>query len=230
MTKKLAIFVEGQTEQIFVQQLLSEIAGAKNVHFDVLQMSQNGTIRLLTLSNRSISQKYSVLIFDCQNDEKVKSVILEHRPALVSKGYSLILGIRDLYPSPLSDLQLIKSRLQYGVPTSEPRTRILLAVSEVEAWFLQEKTHFNKVDGALNHSEFKSKFGFDPEVDSAEDVHQPSSLLHDIYQSVNKAYRKSRKHVQRTVDAIDFNELCLTSSQRLPHFQILMGDLDSFLT
>ncbi|KKK76890.1 hypothetical protein LCGC14_2859110 [marine sediment metagenome] len=31
---KLAIFVEGQTEQAFVRTLLEEIAGTKNIHIE----------------------------------------------------------------------------------------------------------------------------------------------------------------------------------------------------
>jgi len=39
--KKLAIFVEGQTEQIFVEKLLKEIAGRNRIAIEVIAVNGN---------------------------------------------------------------------------------------------------------------------------------------------------------------------------------------------
>lgn len=229
--KKLAIFVEGQTEQLFLQTLMEEIAGKKKID---VQPVVYGTAALakLDLTKKRIFRenlKYFVLLMNCQNDEKVRSVIIEQRPSLTKAGYSLILGLRDLYPKTLAELEIVKRNMAYQLPTSGVPTHILLAVAEVEAWFLQDYTHYAKIDSALDHTKFKSLFGFDPMLDSAETVPWPSDLLHRIYQSVGKAYKKSRAHVQRTVGVLDYAEMYVTFSTRLPHMRELIRHIDRFL-
>jgi hypothetical protein len=231
-TKKLAIFVEGQTEQIFLKTLIEEIAGKKKIHVEA------ATYRTATLAKLQLTKKrmfrsdleYFVLLMNCQNDERVKSVVLEQRTSLERSGYSLILGLRDLYPRALSDIAAVKRNIAYRLPTAGIPTHILLAVAEVEAWFLQDYTHYARIDPALDPGTFKGKFGFDPLIDSAEVVPWPSNLLHRIYQSVGKAYRKSRNHVERTVQVLDYAEMYVRFPSRLPHLGELIGHVDAFLT
>jgi hypothetical protein len=226
MTKRMAIFVEGQTEQIFVERLIKEIANEKNVHLESRSLSDDKIISLETIP--SGVKPFQVTLFNCENDEKVKSVILEVRPKLITRGYSLIIGLRDLHPNTVANLNEVKMRLAYRVPTSPPATEIYLAVAETEAWFIQEKEHYAKIDPSLDYRQFKSKFGFDPENDSAEQILHPYKFLKSIYRSVGKAYKKKRFHVQRTVDALDFAELCFSCGVRIPHFEALSNRLQGF--
>lgn len=229
--RKLAIFVEGQTERIFLENLIREIAGTKEITFSpaVVRGEHIAILSESVPKSSTRSTPYFVLLVDCQNDERVKTVVLEQRKYLANRDYSLILGLRDLYPTPLSDLQKIKSKLAYGVPTAGVPTHILLAVAEVEAWFLQEHTHFQRIDEALDVSKFKANFGFDPRAESAETVEPPAALLHRIYSSVGKAYRKDRKRVERTVAALDFAEVYLNNQNCLPHLKDLIAHIDKFL-
>jgi hypothetical protein len=48
-------------------------------------------------------------------------------------------------------------------------------------------------------------------------------------QSAGLAYRKSRKHVQRTVKALDYEEIYLALPNKLPHLEELLGHIDGFL-
>jgi len=231
--RKLAVFVEGQTEQIFLKALIKEIAGEYNVTFVEKQLPG----KLLILSHsppandaQAPATNYFVLLVDCQNDERVKSVVLEQRNSLTKANYDLILGLRDLYPNTLAELEVVKAKLTYRVPTAGVPTHILLAVSEIEAWFLQEHTHYARVDNRLDIASFKRDFGFDPLADCAEEIAAPAKLLHDIYSSVGKAYRKDRKRVERTVNALDYDELYLNVKDRIPHMREFVGHIDSFLS
>lgn len=230
--KKLAIFVEGQTEQIFLEKLLEAIAGKKNIDVQSLVYSHTPLAKLELTKKRILggNVKYFVLLMNCQNDEKVKSVILEQRQSLAQAGYSLILGLRDLYPKTIADLATTKRNIAYGLPTAGVPTYIVLAVAEVEAWFLQDYSHYAKIDARLDHTTFKNKFGFDPVVDSAEQIAWPSNLLHKIYQSAGKAYKKNRNHVERTVGTLDYGEMYLTFPRQLPHLGEFIGHIDRFLT
>jgi len=229
--RKLAIFVEGQTEKIFLENLIGEIAGVKNISFRRTVVTGN-TLTILRQESEppeNPASPYLVLLADCQNDERVKTVVLYQRPYLERANFSLILGLRDLHPNPLSSLQRITSKLKYGVPTSGVATHILLAVAEIEAWFLQDQNHYRQIDPALDSTTFKARFGFDPATESAESVQEPAALLHKIYGSVGKAYRKDRKRVERTVSALDIAQVYLTLPNRLPHLRDLIAHIDGFL-
>lgn len=227
--KKLAVFVEGMTERIFVERFIKELAGERNVFFEVKSFPSHRGVAFHQIPEAG-QGNFFVLIYDCQNDEQVKSVILDRREALESAGYSLILGLRDVYPTPLSEVHKVAGRLAYGVPTKGIPTHILLAVTEIESWFLQEATHYLRIDNLLDVSEFKSKFNFDPTIDSAETIEHPAQLLDEIYKSIGKRYKKRRAHIARTVGALDIDNMYMEAVKLLPHFQIFVGHIDGFLT
>jgi len=229
--KKLAVFVEGLTERLFVEKLIEQIAGEKNVQFARNECPQTFvTLKHAVPAQASGTERYFVLLYNCQNDEKVKSTVLDQRQSLMKAGYDLVLGLRDLHPRPIADLAKVKSGMLYGVPTAGVPIRLLLAVAEIEAWFLQEGTHFARIDNRLDVSTFHAAFGFDPFVDSAESLSHPAELLHVIYQTVGKAYRKKRSQLQRTVDAIDYGAMYLELPGRLPHLRDLILEIDGFLS
>ncbi len=228
--KKLAVFTEGQTEQIFLKKFIEEIGGVKNILFDIRSVSGDNSItRMQSKEVADEQSKYRVLLYDCRSDERVKSEILDQLESLTRAGYHLILGVRDLYPRPLSEIESVKLNLKARVPTAGIPIHILLAVSEIESWFLQEEAHFNKIDPRLDLRDFKEKFGFDPRMESAEEIEHPAELLHKIYASVGKAYRKTRSHVGRTVDVLDYASLYFDKATTLPHLQEFIGRLDDFL-
>ena len=55
-------------------------------------------MRLITAARPETGEKYYVLIYDCGGDEPVKARILEEHSNLTNKGYSAILGLRDVKP------------------------------------------------------------------------------------------------------------------------------------
>jgi len=226
MVKKLALFVEGQTEAIFARRLIEEIGGVNGIQFEEVESRGSGT---LSLSGESPTRDFFVLIANCHNDERVKSAVLEHRPSLISRGYSMIIGLRDLFPSPMADLEKVKSRLRCRIPTAGARTEIVLAVTEVEAWFLQDHTHFARIHLGLDVNSFKTQFGFDPQQDCAETIPNPAQTLHSIYSSVGLAYKKKKNHVNRTADAIDFASLYFSDPLKIPHFRMFSSLIDEFL-
>lgn len=68
------------------------------------------------------------------------------------------------------------------------------------------------------------------ELESAETIPAPAALLHQIYASVGLAYKKSRKHVQRTVKALDYEEVYFALPKKLPHLEKLLEHIDGFLS
>lgn len=138
--KKIAIFVEGYTELSFVTKLLQCIAGAKNIHFH-LEAWHGKKFIALSSPATALVEPYFALVVDCRSDYGVKSAILDRRAALIKAGYSKILGLRDVFPFTRGDIPKLVAGLTYGLPTAGIPIEIILAVMEVEAWFVQDTSH-----------------------------------------------------------------------------------------
>jgi hypothetical protein len=236
--KKIAIFVEGQTEQFFVSKLLQEIAGRKNISVTLYQLrgGSNSPKQQILVSNKSYSLQspmatHEALIYDCGNDEKVKSDILEEGPNLKAQGYSQILGIRDLFPQSRTELTKLERGLKFIPSHYQPLPLphdIIVAVMEIEAWFLAECNHYGCIDANLSVSLITSRLGFNPDIGDMTLRRHPAQDLDDIYHLVGKAYRKEKKQVQRTVECLDYAEIYL--NPKSAQLTELVKQMDVFLS
>lgn len=226
--QRLAIFVEGQTERVFVRKLLVEIAGAKRIDFQE-ERYLSKQFQLLSGFDNAGHVEYQALIVDCCGDGTVKSAILERRPGLVNAGYGLIIGLRDLYPLPRGELQDLKKGLAYKLPTAGVPTHVIVAVMEVEAWFAQDLHHFANIHPSLTPPFLASAFPVDLRTTSAEELEHPSEYLQGVYRLIGKGYRKSRSQVARTVNAIDYANLFFNLRGLLPSFDEFAQLIDDFI-
>lgn len=234
--KKLALFVEGQTEQIFLKRLILEIAGTKGIIFDCKTLVRPGVLEETVWMSQMVNSQavqmnaHRVLIVDCRGEDTVASTLRDQSSSLAASGYSLILGVRDLYPIPASRRAELEAKLALLMPATGVPAHLLLTVAEIEAWFVQEHSHFGRIDGRLNYTNFLATFGFDPVNGNAEDIAHPADLLHRIYSSVGRAYQKKRHQVERTVAALDYTELYVNLPTKLPQLKKFVDHLDGFLT
>ena len=230
--KKLAFFVEGLTEQIFIRNLFTEIAGIKNITIkEIAYPGKRGDKSLLkVIANSKVSNtKYYILIVDCQADNKVQSAIIDNHPSLVRENYNKILGLKDVYPKKYSDLPSLERGIKYGVPTKKIPTDILLAVAEIEAWFMAEHFHFLKIDKRLTLEEIKTHFMHDLISDNLEKIEHPALELDKIYKHVGKRYKKQKNSLSRTINALDFYNLYVNIPNRVSYLKKLISHIDSFL-
>jgi Domain of unknown function (DUF4276) len=238
--KKIAFFVEGQAEQLFVNKLLIEIAGQKHIAIKLFQLrggNKTATQEILVPQTMTysppVSPQFEALIYDCGNDGKVKSDILDNINSLAKSGYVEIIGIRDLYPKPFAEL----ANLEYGlslVPTTylplPIKYFIIIAVSEIEAWFLAECNHFERIDNNLTNTHIVTNIGFNPCNDDMTLRSHPSEDLKNIYQLVGKTYSKKKKHPERTVECLDYANLYLNLRTNISKLNDLITRIDNFLT
>ena len=225
---KIAVFVEGLTELEFLSKLLKEIAGQRRLQIDVGQQFQGSLQVHISTLNPANPIDWHVLIANCQNDEQVKTQIVDNYASLAAAGYAHIIGIRDAYPFTHADLPLLSVNLRTALPQGIVPIDIHLAIMETESWFLEEHSHFSRIDNRLTDAAIKAA-GFDFGTTRAEDVPNPAALLHEIYQTVGKAYKKTRRQIQRTVEAIDYRSLEKDVRQRSPSFASLLGSLEAAL-
>ncbi|MBK9742195.1 MAG: DUF4276 family protein [Saprospiraceae bacterium] len=247
--KKIAFYVEGQTEQLFINKLLIEIAGQKNIEIELQQFQGIGrptkSIYPKTTAQHQNPQHFA-LIFDCMGDGGVKPRILQDSTSLFNQGFSEIVGLIDFYSPPnrtkfsLADLSKFENELRNGTLRNGSRitlplpndTSIVIAVREIEDWFLAECKHYHCIDASivLNAAQL-SILGFNPFVDdltlrnttAAED-------LKSVYQLVGKTYNKSKYNIERTVDCLDFINLYFEISGKIAKLHELIEKINNFLT
>lgn len=211
--KKIAIFVEGQTEQIFVNRLVKEILG-DNISI-IQKRSIGGTnipkqelIRHISIAK---NPEYHVFINDCGADNRVKSEILDNIESLFRNDFKYFIGLRDLYPLSEEELPKLKKGLSF-LPSNYYRYKSVLGfvivVQEVETWFLGETRHLSKVDKRLKNGAFINKYlGFNPYSSNVLQRRHPSQDLNNIYQLVGKSYTKRYWQVEKLVNRLDFDNI-----------------------
>jgi hypothetical protein len=72
--------------------------------------------------------------------------------------------------------------------------------------------------------------GIDPCVDDVTLLIQPSITLKDIYQLVNKTYKKDKKVVEKTVECLDYANIYINQRSRIIKLDELITKIDTFLT
>lgn len=224
---KTAVFVEGQTEAVFVKRLIEELAGHGNVLFS--EEKYEGQVYHVLYSTGSCGQQHEALIVNCCNDSRVVSAIVERHQSLLHAGYTCIIGVRDLYPLQGSQLLAVEAAVAATLPKSSIPITVVIAVMEVEAWFIEEETHFARIDPSLTCAVIRGGTSYDITSGMSESIGHPARLLHDIYALAGLAYRKKRKHVERTIEALDYTNLYIASQQRSGSLAKFIGALEQAL-
>jgi hypothetical protein len=227
------VFVEGHTEVVYVENLIEEIAGQNKVLIEHKKIqggsSVRRTVKTIKAAKPATGQQYFVLLIDCGGDETVKTRIMEEHENLTRSGYSRIIGLRDVRPKfTHAELPKLEMNLPRYVKTSLIPVTFILAIMEIEAWFLSETTHFQRIDPAITVAAIKTTLGFDPENDDMEQRHTPAEDLNNCYRIGGKAYTKRRAQV--TIDALDYSSVYMELQNKIRYLQRLIADIDTFLT
>jgi len=231
--KRLAFFVEGATEVLFIEKLIQEIAGKNNVTIELGFVKGGRTmpkqLTVIKAKNTVSGTKYYVLIINCQGDHQVKTRIVEEHLSFSSQGYEKIIGIRDVRPTfQYSEIPKLKATLHKEFNLSLIPVEIILSAMEIESIFLGETTHFEKIDPAITVDAIWSTLGFNPITDDMELRQETASDLANCYAIAGKTYEKTL--VKNTIDALDFDRMYLEQIQKFQSLSMLVSNIDSFLS
>ena len=232
--KKIACFVEGQTEQIFVEKLFQEIAGYKKISIETYRFQGGKTNRRIQPVKPSIVKDapFFVLLYNCDCDSQVVSDIRKEHKSLTNSGYEKILGLRDLYPQPLGKKQEIEKGIRgFLKPLQKMGIPIYmnLAVMEIEVWFLAEWHYLSKLDNRLIPDFILQELGLDLRSIDVEQRPHPSQDLDDVYQLIGCKYDKSEKISQEIINYLDYEFLYLELVGRIKQLKSFICEIDSFL-
>lgn len=174
--------------------------------------------------------EYEVLIANCCNDETVVTQIRDRYGSLSAAGYSVIIGLRDLYPIAQAELGKAEQRMATVLPQGGVPVHVCIAVSEVEAWFIEEITHFERLDVGLTPAAILAATGYDIQSRKAENLEHPADTLNNAYQVAGMAWRKTDRQVTRLVDVLDYAFLHSDSRGHSASLNGFLAHVDNFLS
>lgn len=239
--KKIAIFVEGQTELIFVRELLLKIFEYK-ISFDCYKL-RKGMLNNSKYPYTNPNSKIYFFIVDTGCDEKVISIVKDQERKLFSEGYEEIFCLRDMYSTEYRnncnkdyakniDFSVIKKIIQgknnvIDKMSAPDKIKFYFAIMEIEAWFLAFYKIFEKIDGKLTVEYIKEKLKIDLEkIDPEKEFFKPSDKLNKILKLSRIEYNKSENVAEKLVSKMevsDFDEV--ESSGKVSCFVDFYGDL-----
>jgi hypothetical protein len=228
---RLGIFVEGETEQLFVEKLTRELAGSRRLYIELTRARGGVSTRRRTAfvkdGDKLVGIDYYVLIVDCGGDGGVKSRLVEDYQNLVRKGYQALIALRDV-PRDRAKLARFQAEWPRGIPTDPIAVVCVLAIMEIEAWFLAEHTHFRHINEKLTAELVLERLGFDTTGPNMRGRDRPAQDLDNAYQLVDERYQKGRA-AQRTIHCLDFERLVCELAPEEPELQRLIDAIDAFL-
>lgn len=186
----------------------------------------------------SDSENYFLFV-NVGNDNSVLSKMLGRFKSMQSKGFNLILGLRDMYSRQYRELSgepLIKWDLiskirenadkQIAGVSDSGMMALHFAIMEVEAWLMGLNGFLSKIDNRLTVDFIKENTGIDLCQDPETSYFHPAADLARIYQSVGKSYDKHLSDISAISEALVKNDyVVLAQSGRCESFRCFANAL-----
>ena len=221
--RKVALFVEGMTEQVFVRDFLLNWYDwdANKVGIDCYKLYVDCQTTVPYTYGNKESENY-FQIFDVGNDAKVLSEILCRADGLQKAGYSMVVGLRDMFSEAYTNKTIerngerkidkeLNDRFIQGTKevienySKSINIHIQFAIMEVEAWLLGMPIFFE------NLSEIN-----DPETD----IYHPATILEELRKTDGLTYQKHRDEIEGIMGSIQKEDyLALIDSGRCQSFR-----------
>jgi Domain of unknown function (DUF4276) len=221
---KLAIFVEGLTEDIFVENLLREYFDPGKIQ--IQSIGQQGRKKSVFFRARDVEKQWAehfCLIIRADNDERVLSKLRQEYTGMLAKGFSAFFGLRDLKSDSYKKYgDDIIDRIRKTIRSFEQGNNVFFhfAKMETEAWFLAAPSCFG-----LTIDEIEKRTGYNlEEIDPEKDIENPTTVVKRIL----GRYTKSKDEIHNIVSKIDWEELCEGAKEKgkISFFFSFLHDLE----
>ncbi len=225
---KTAIFVEGQTELIFVREFLLKIFNYSNINLACYNLFSQDKFHETDYSfpnEFNSNAEFYFQIINVGNDNAVLSRILKREKYIWDSGFNTIIGLRDMYSkSYRTEARGVQISEELNIAFKEATQEVIdadaiqsnnihfiFAIMEVEAWFLGLENIFKKLDKTLTTEYINEKLGFDlKNLDPETIFFHPAATIDEIYALANLSYGKKSTQVHALVSYMtkdDFDSL-----------------------
>lgn len=221
--RKVTLFVEGLAEQVFVRDFL-----IKWYDWDINKVGlacyklHAGNEYEAPYQHGTVDSENYFQIFNVGNDSSVLSVMLDRADRLHNAGYSLIVGLRDMFSKvyhqktfqknneriidPELNERFIQSAKEEIEASSKPlELQMHYAIMEVEAWLLG-------MPKFMEHLQYIN----DPETD----IYHPAEKLKELMEAMGSGYDKHKGEIESIIGNLKKEDyLALYQSGRCQSFR-----------
>jgi len=239
--RKVAIFTEGQGEQIFVCELLLRVVSYEvALSIECLQL-RAGNFQKARPNYPNPNSTVHYLIVDVGNDEKVISAISERHENFISIGYDVIIGLRDMYSqeyrkrSRIIDDSVTNSFISKHYETIQGMSNpdkifICFAIMELESWLLSMYRLLERFNPTLNCEHIERELGFDlSKINPETKFFHPAMDLADILLLAGKTYKKSKDQMESILSHMVREDIddALEEGRRSKSFDLFLSKIRS---
>jgi len=218
---KVAIFVEGQTELIFVREYLLRKYDYK-ITIECRTLFTDSDYRTTKYDYTNSSSDLVVSIINVGNDVAVLSRIKKRENYMWKSGYDKIIGFRDMYSEKYKESSnVINANItnrfidgyndQISKLSKPAKVKLYFAIMEIEAWFLALTSVLERIDNRLTVNFILTRLRIDlNNIDPETEFFHPAQKLDDIYKLINQRYKKKEDDVEAILSKIgkeDYQEL-----------------------
>lgn len=220
---KTAIFVEGQTELVFVREYLLKKFEYQNIGVECYTLFTDSNFHTseypFPSREDAINAENYFQIINVGNDNAVLTRILNREKYLWNVGFSRIIGLRDMYSKSyretarevgVIDFDLNEdfkqsTKEQIANRAEKPnQIDFTFAIMEAESWILGFHNCFEKINPLLTVNYIESKLGFNLEVVNPEiTFFHPAKIMEQIYDLANETYKKSKGNIEAIMASLE---------------------------
>lgn len=214
---KVAVYVEGQTELIFVREFLLKWFeyDSSEIGFECYELRNSDPNETeYRFGSRESKRFYTIVNVGC--DARALSKALDTAPRHRNQGYDKVVVLRDMYSDQYKSVnpaRTVSRRLnmmfiegaQKSIDSKDLKNYVYcqFAIMETEAWLLGMGWYLEKTDSSLTQINLKKKLKYDMDSDPETTVYHPAQRLKEIYRSVNKDYDKHSQEVNSIMSHLD---------------------------
>lgn len=223
--RRIAVFVEGQTELIFVREFLLKWFDYQ-VDIECRNLLTDERFNRAEYDFPNPTATIHIQVINVGMDGNVLPRILSREQYLYNLGYELIIGLRDMYSyeyrkkvkSQTVDSDTIQRFQQEIINSIQQRAkhpdliRFCFAIMELETWWIGIPSLWEDVDPSFRQQN-EHKFA------SPESIFHPAMFVDQLFRTKQQTYSKHKGEVESIVGRISREDYVdLHSSQRCPSF------------
>lgn len=238
--RKVAVFVEGQTELVFVREFLVKwfCYETNLLGFDCYTLLRNEFCDVAYTYGSLDSENYYMIV-NVGNDCTVLGKIRDRIQQLDKLGYQLVVGLRDMYSAQyikdangrhiddvVTQLHIETVHEQIGLIPQGKMIDFHFAIMEVEAWLLGMYAYLMSVNKRLTKEYIEDSIGVDLEEDPEKTIFHPAMELNRIYGLVGKRYEKHLSDISAIMSLLKKNDFAkLIESGKCNTFKLFAESL-----
>lgn len=203
---KYAVYVEGQSEMLFVAYVLREYSNydPAKCGFLCINLTADDYERINFPKQGDIDSEVYYQIVNVNNDNLVVSKLKKDIPGLIAQGFNVIIGLKDVFGDVYGQLMKQKPEINRerilemhsaqmdAINAKDCDCRLHFAIMEYEAWMLALIEQY-VVSKNKNLDDLCQQLNIDKNAGPETDVYHPYPLVRKIFQACDEDYHKHGK-------------------------------------